>query len=83
MAPMGYSRLVFATIIGFVIFLELSVATTLVGAELICLTSFYTVRVEQRRRGIDAGWPTRIDLLVQRKTIFSIQIYNFFCFASN
>lgn len=47
-APMDYSRLVFATIIGFVIFLELPDVTTLVGAGLICATSFYTVRAEQR-----------------------------------
>ncbi|WP_084618611.1 DMT family transporter [Thalassobaculum salexigens] len=47
-APMDYSRLVFATIIGFVIFLELPDVTTLVGAALICATSFYTVRAEQR-----------------------------------
>ena len=47
-APMDYSRRVFAMIIGFVIFLELPDLTTLVGAGLICATSFYTVRAEQR-----------------------------------
>ncbi|MDF1790316.1 MAG: DMT family transporter [Thalassobaculaceae bacterium] len=47
-APMDYSRLVFATLIGFVIFLEVPDVTTLVGAGLICATSFYTVRAERR-----------------------------------
>lgn len=47
-APMDYSRLVFAAAIGFVVFLEVPDVTTLVGAALICATSFYTVRAEQR-----------------------------------
>lgn len=47
-APMDYSRLVFAMIIGFVVFLEIPDITTLIGAGLICATSFYTVRAEQK-----------------------------------
>jgi drug/metabolite transporter (DMT)-like permease len=47
-APMDYFRLVFATLIGFVIFLEVPQWETMVGAVLIIATSFFTVRAEKR-----------------------------------
>lgn len=47
-APMDYFRLVFATAIGFVIFLETPEWETMVGAVLIIGTSFFTVRAEKR-----------------------------------
>jgi len=47
-APMDYSRMVFATLIGFVVFLEVPDLTTVLGALLICVTSFYTVHAERR-----------------------------------
>lgn len=47
-APMDYTRLVFAALIGFVVFFEVPDATTLIGAALITATSLYTVRAEQR-----------------------------------
>jgi len=47
-APMDYSRLVFAALIGFLVFFEVPDTTTLIGAALITATSLYTVRAEQR-----------------------------------
>ena len=47
-APMDYSRMVFAVLIGIVIFLEWPSLATLAGALIIVGTSFYTVRAERR-----------------------------------
>lgn len=47
-APMDYTRLVFAALIGFLIFSETPDLTTAAGAALIIATSLYTVRAEKR-----------------------------------
>lgn len=55
-APMDYSRLLFAVLIGIVIFLEWPTWQTLAGSLIIVATSFYTVRSERkaaRRKAAD------------------------------
>ncbi|WP_319024935.1 DMT family transporter [Nisaea sediminum] len=47
-APMDYTRLVFAALIGFLIFGETPDLATAAGATLIIATSLYTVRAEKR-----------------------------------
>jgi drug/metabolite transporter (DMT)-like permease len=47
-APMDYSRMLFATLIGAVIFLEVPSWATVFGSCVIIATSFYTVRSERR-----------------------------------
>ena len=47
-APMDYIRLVFATLIGFLIFAEIPDLETTIGAVIIIATSLYTVRAEKR-----------------------------------
>lgn len=47
-APMDYSRLVFATAIGFVVFLEVPDLPTMIGAALIVATSLYAIQAERR-----------------------------------
>ncbi|UUX48986.1 DMT family transporter [Nisaea acidiphila] len=47
-APMDYTRLVFAALIGFIIFGEIPDIATAAGAGLIIATSLYTVRAEKR-----------------------------------
>ena len=47
-APMDYTRLVFAAMIGFLLFGEIPEWTTAIGAGLVIATSLYTVRAEAR-----------------------------------
>lgn len=47
-APMDYTRLLYAALIGFVVFAEVPDLETLAGAALIIGTSLYTVRAEKR-----------------------------------
>lgn len=47
-APMDYIRLVFATLIGFLVFAEIPDLETTIGAVIIIATSLYTVRAEKR-----------------------------------
>lgn len=47
-APMDYSRLLFAVLIGIVIFVEWPTWQTLAGSLIIVATSFYTVRSERK-----------------------------------
>ena len=47
-APMDYIRLVFATLIGFLVFAEIPDLETTIGAAIIIATSLYTVRAEKR-----------------------------------
>ncbi|MCB9930950.1 MAG: DMT family transporter [Alphaproteobacteria bacterium] len=52
-APMDYARMVFAALIGLVVFLEVPSWSTIAGSALIIATSFYTIRHERhlaRRR---------------------------------
>jgi len=47
-APMDYSRMLFAVLIGIIIFVEWPSWATLLGSAIIIATSFYTVRSERR-----------------------------------
>ena len=48
-APLDYTRLVFAALIGFLVFLEVPSWSTIVGSGIIIATSIYSLRSEQRR----------------------------------
>ncbi len=48
-APLDYARLVFAALIGFLVFLEVPSWSTIVGSGIIIATSIYSLRSEQRR----------------------------------
>ena len=52
-APLDYARLVFAALIGFLVFLEVPSWSTIVGSGIIIATSIYSLRSEQRRSKID------------------------------
>ncbi|WP_420406063.1 DMT family transporter [Nisaea sp.] len=47
-APMDYTRLLYAVLIGFLVFAEVPDLETVAGAALIIATSLYTVRAEKR-----------------------------------
>ena len=51
-APLDYARLVFAALIGFLVFLEVPSWSTIVGSGIIIATSIYSLRSEQRRSKI-------------------------------
>jgi len=48
-APLDYARIVFAALIGLVVFLEVPTWSTIAGSAIIIATSFYAMRSEQRR----------------------------------
>ncbi len=52
-APLDYARLVFAALIGFLVFLEVPSWSTIVGSGIIIATSIYSLRSEQRRSKIN------------------------------
>lgn len=52
-APLDYARLVFAALIGFLVFLEVPSWSTIVGSAIIIATSIYSLRSEQRRSKIE------------------------------
>ncbi|MEL0088899.1 MAG: DMT family transporter [Rhodospirillales bacterium] len=52
-APLDYARLVFAALIGFLVFLEVPSWSTIVGSGIIIATSIYSLRSEQRRSKIE------------------------------
>ena len=47
-APMDYAKMLFAVLIGLVIFLEIPTWATIAGSALIAATSIYTIRAERR-----------------------------------
>ncbi|MFZ1812881.1 MAG: DMT family transporter [Rhizobiaceae bacterium] len=57
MASLDYVRLIYATIIGFLVFSTLPGVNTWVGAGLIVAASIYTIRREARRKQVIAATP--------------------------
>ena len=51
LAPIEYTRLIYATLIGIVVFSEFPDMATIIGAFVVVLASAYTIHREYQRKG--------------------------------